>query len=318
MRFIPACAGNRNIGLCSPTLDSVHPRVCGEQLHTDLDRMLPVGSSPRVRGTVNILGRTSCSFRFIPACAGNSGRAVLSLIDDAVHPRVCGEQARVPRSDCHQVGSSPRVRGTECDCVRKIRSSRFIPACAGNRLRGRSLRSRRSVHPRVCGEQRGSIYRVRGDIGSSPRVRGTAQRIYSVRGRSRFIPACAGNRIPATRPPPFRPVHPRVCGEQASIVDIFAIFFGSSPRVRGTVKRPLARRQLARFIPACAGNRRHRTICDRLRPVHPRVCGEQLGALSFRYSGCGSSPRVRGTETKSIAFAKCLRFIPACAGNRVI
>ena len=73
--------------------------------------------------------------------------------------------------------------------------------------------------------------------------------------RLRFIPACAGNRIPdAVR---FRKysVHPRVCGEQKLAEDAVALDNGSSPRVRGTVTVRSLDEDDPRFIPACAGNR---------------------------------------------------------------
>ena len=50
-RFIPACAGNRSRRFPSPASPSVHPRVCGEQVTTVSVASVPIGSSPRVRGT---------------------------------------------------------------------------------------------------------------------------------------------------------------------------------------------------------------------------------------------------------------------------
>ena len=71
-RFIPACAGNR------------------------LRRRLPLrqsdGSSPRVRGTANSGKTEIIRYRFIPACAGNSQLNNRRAPNQAVHPRVCGEQ----------------------------------------------------------------------------------------------------------------------------------------------------------------------------------------------------------------------------------
>jgi len=194
-------------------------------------------------------------------------------------------------------GSSPRVRGTAARTSAKEQPKRFIPACAGNR----QIRWRRPaalpVHPRVCGEQ---IFRcrLRGRfVGSSPRVRGTALALDVAFLRGRFIPACAGNR-PTTRGQlASRPVHPRVCGEQAmsGVVSVEAV--GSSPRVRGTAPAPCLARSMRRFIPACAGNSGTVWGCPTRWPVHPRVCGEQPVRGRKRWSFCGSSPRVRGTAT---------------------
>ena len=92
---------------------------------------------------------------------------------------------------------------------------------------------------------------------------------------------------------------------------------GSSPRVRGT-PRP-GRRRLLRpvIIPACAGN----TSCFRqLRAAirdHPRVCGEHATSNGREWLRSGSSPRVRGTPSRSSPAAPSSRIIPACAGNTV-
>ena len=132
----------------------------------------------------------------------------------------------------------------------------------------------------------------------------------------RFIPACAGNSRADTSGAVDRAVHPRVCGEQI----LFAIFFlyltGSSPRVRGTGTSHVRVLSIWRFIPACAGNSRNARTFEKLRPVHPRVCGEQIGVTPQPFGVPGSSPRVRGTAVRCIHEHAIGRFIPACAGNR--
>ena len=72
-RFIPACAGNSRYSGRSRPMAAVHPRVCGEQGIPGRPARAVVGSSPRVRGTVGISPATLSLWRFIPACAGNSG-----------------------------------------------------------------------------------------------------------------------------------------------------------------------------------------------------------------------------------------------------
>ena len=51
-RFIPACAGNRCVIEQEFTVETVHPRVCGEQSRIAMGKVGFIGSSPRVRGTV--------------------------------------------------------------------------------------------------------------------------------------------------------------------------------------------------------------------------------------------------------------------------
>ena len=93
---------------------------------------------------------------------------------------------------------------------------------------------------------------------------------------------------------------------------------GSSPRVRGTALDETPGVVPVRFIPACAGNRLCKVILCMLYPVHPRVCGEQPSTRLQAWSQYGSSPRVRGTVFKSANISQCMRFIPACAGNRLL
>ena len=238
-----------------------------------------------------------------------------TVAETPVHPRVCGEQSTRSDRKTFNSGSSPRVRGTGPCRKRSSSSHRFIPACAGNRPSSPTASRKTSVHPRVCGEQ--GLHRQCADPppGSSPRVRGTAVHSENGVARRRFIPACAGNsrfRGSSRRP---RAVHPRVCGEQHGMVSWLVVAVGSSPRVRGTVRRDDARARHDRFIPACAGNRPALSKMIWLMTVHPRVCGEQLFRAFENKGALGSSPRVRGTATSVTLTTQWNRFIPACAGN---
>ena len=236
----------------------------------------------------------------------------------------------------HSDGSSPRVRGTGYFGLIALVGLRFIPACAGNSRAKKSApfaspvhprvcgeqgrdnvdRGIRKVHPRVCGEQAIGLDNFISDVGSSPRVRGTARERVSARACTRFIPACAGNSSMPDRQPPPGPVHPRVCGEQHPSKIQFSSFIGSSPRVRGTVHSHDPRQAAPRFIPACAGNSETFKWIINLQAVHPRVCGEQYAKGRRLCRRCGSSPRVRGTVVSGGPGLFNRRFIPACAGNR--
>ena len=235
VRFIPACAGNRQCG-----------RLCV---------MPPGGSSPRVRGTEPGPMPGVPASRFIPACAGNRAWANAWRTCIAVHPRVCGEQDAIGRPYTPDFGSFPRVRGTGRTVDDTPHARRFIPACAGNRRLTVEPALQRPVHPRVCGEQRGVSRRKSIGNGSSPRVRGTEWKGNGYVSNRRFIPACAGNRAAAACVHCRISVHPRVCGEQSISRWATRRRTGSSPRVRGT-DLPGGRDVLEhRFIPACAGNR---------------------------------------------------------------
>ena len=173
-------------------------------------------------------------YRFIPACAGNTASEPILNLVTPVHPRVCGEHPMKICHECQAIGSSPRVRGTRRSAGSRIRSHRFIPACAGNTRRSASTPRTAPVHPRVCGEHSIRCNLQGQDFGSSPRVRGTLLRWRKRAATPWFIPACAGNTARRFSVLSSLPVHPRVCGEHSSIPSI------------GLPTR--------RFIPACAGN----------------------------------------------------------------
>ena len=112
-RFIPAGAGNRLNTLQIHVLGKVHPRGCGEQVNRGFQEIYMPGSSPRVRGTV-CPGGNLCQIRwFIPAGAGNSSLYQVPPEWCQVHPRGCGEQTDHRQEQRRDIGSSPRVRGTE-------------------------------------------------------------------------------------------------------------------------------------------------------------------------------------------------------------
>ena len=151
--------------------------------------------------------------------------------------------------------------------------------------------------------------------GSSPRVRGTANRRRCVGKNRRFIPAGAGNRRHGSDRPVPPAVHPRGCGEQRCLVTQGWRQDGSSPRVRRTDLHGKVAPTQHRFIPAGAGNSAGRIVSILDGPVHPRGCGEQGDDTAVTVSATGSSPRVRGTGGKALDLIRGKRFIPAGAGN---
>ncbi len=112
-RFIPACAGNTQQRRTAHRHAAVHPRVCGEHRRQHHVQCWWHGSSPRVRGTQNVIEATRRLYRFIPACAGNTSHHKKWFYCVSVHPRVCGEHIRTRWWVVSRIGSSPRVRGTQ-------------------------------------------------------------------------------------------------------------------------------------------------------------------------------------------------------------
>jgi len=172
-RFIPTCVGNINKIVDLPTVEPVHPHVCGEHL-IDLNTYgLQDGSSPRVWGTFSTADR--------------------ELLAYAVHPHVCGEHALVGSPPIGIVGSSPRVWGTSDPQLRPGREYRFIPTCVGNISMIGVHTAQAPVHPHVCGEHFMQIPNLPQTFGSSPRVWGTSFLRCRNGARRRFIPTCVGN-----------------------------------------------------------------------------------------------------------------------------
>ena len=172
-------------------------------------------------------------------------------------------------------GSSPRMRGTALQALAVAPGGRFIPAHAGNSDPDGRRSPETPVHPRACGEQERQSCWMPRRSGSSPRMRGTGQRVSGSYAYSRFIPAHAGNRglNRSSRRP--RTVHPRACGEQNVPLFDAKMSRGSSPRMRGTGPAFDPDQEEDRFIPAHAGNSSGATTRSAMRPVHPRACGEQ-------------------------------------------
>ena len=111
------------------------------------------------------------------------------------------------------------------------------------------------------------------------------------------------------------PVHPRGCGEHHVIGGFDDGLFGSSPRVRGTLRVCRRATGLMRFIPAGAGNTASTCWPTCATTVHPRGCGEHRSRGRRQRKNDGSSPRVRGTRRFSHRWKPATWFIPAGAGN---
>ena len=131
-RFIPAYAGNSQNLCTSQSVQTVHPRLRGELFRVDTDRNIVYGSSPLTRGTQQSCQREVKQNRFIPAYAGNSASATVTITGTAVHPRLRGELLFQPYPVYRAFGSSPLTRGTPLYPIRHQSQSRFIPAYAGN------------------------------------------------------------------------------------------------------------------------------------------------------------------------------------------
>ena len=254
--IIPAYAGNTDEVDGARFRLGDHPRVCGEHDAETFSGLACLGSSPRMRGT-----RRRNVFRsgvpgIIPAYAGNTSCARCDWSAKAHHPRVCGEHRSKPCSVRFVMGSSPRMRGTQCRLAMNNGPTGIIPAYAGNTIVSKCDKITERDHPRVCGEHTTEPACGRWSTGSSPRMRGTPKWMVLHVLPYGIIPAYAGNTPAQERPTSLQRDHPRVCGEHVVERRSRRGFKGSSPRMRGTLA--ICRNTIATtgIIPAYAGNTR--------------------------------------------------------------
>src|SRR3989304_4800756 len=93
-----------------------------------------------------------------------------------VHPRARGEHHELTFPLTHDLGSSPRTRGTSEKYLFASITGRFLPAHAGNIQFLNLKQFLASVHPRARGEHSSCSCRNLLRSGSSPRTRGTYRR----------------------------------------------------------------------------------------------------------------------------------------------
>ncbi len=334
-RSIPAHAGNTFHVLARAAGRPVHPRACGE--HGRSGRVRPAfgGPSPRMRGTLGVVGQVLDVGRSIPAHAGNTQTGEAWLDDSAVHPRACGEHRYPPpvsiavsgpsprmrgtrsvvRFFRRMGGPSPRMRGTRGSARISVTPGRSIPAHAGNTWTRRAFSCPAAVHPRACGEHPPAAAVPPAAHGPSPRMRGTRNRGAPSMVSIRSIPAHAGNTLTKTNMLSRQTVHPRACGEHRIFWCRRMVARGPSPRMRGTPRRSSATAHSGRSIPAHAGNTTRFLLAVWGFPVHPRACGEHNKKECLWTSMSGPSPRMRGTPPTTKLVEGQLRSIPAHAGN---
>ena len=130
-RITPACAGKTLRPSCLSSAMEDHPRVCGENQHVPLPKVVAAGSPPRVRGKRNAAVRQPEIRGITPACAGKTGSQKRKGLVIGDHPRVCGENLRILFAAAAIAGSPPRVRGKHKHDLSAIQGKRITPACAG-------------------------------------------------------------------------------------------------------------------------------------------------------------------------------------------
>ena len=150
-RIIPAHAGQTTSNCAIWKTPADHPRACGANFLSLIFCCCTCGSSPRMRGKLEVDHVTAGVARIIPAHAGQTRQSRRSSRAIADHPRACGANTAILTLTAIACGSSPRMRGKLVHTVLKQVLDRIIPAHAGQTSRAQTRRSRSPDHPRACG-----------------------------------------------------------------------------------------------------------------------------------------------------------------------
>ena len=212
---------------------------------------------------------------------------------------------------------------------------RIISAHAENRESSRAPYRLVQDHLRACGEQRRYAFRNLANVGSSPRMRRTADQADVSQRDIRIISAHAENRPHGTTTFRTSRDHLRACGEQHAPLGFAGNPMGSSPRMRRTAihayvnfgvggSSPRMRRTASisrrdslntRIISAHAENsgacNANVLVCQ----DHLRACGEQSPIIVSGVDVEGSSPRMRRTDIAFGLAFRIWRIISAHAEN---
>lgn len=153
------------------------------------------------------------------------------------HPRIRGEKIWYEAPDEEKNGSPPRMRGTVLFCVIPVGMpphgspppvrgkggrvtftlilSGITPAYAGKRSVTKPRRTKRTDHPRPCGEKSKAAETPLLPLGSPPPVRGKENSTSSSATVTGITPACAGKSFRLRVRQKDNRDHPRLCGEKA-------------------------------------------------------------------------------------------------------
>ena len=169
----------------------------------------------------------------------------------------------------------------------------------------------------MCGEHSVVPLALESSAGSSPHVRGAHLLDDARKKLAGIIPACAGSTNWTRLETSLTRDHPRMCGEHNAIAANSLNQSGSSPHVRGALRRQMANGREWGIIPACAGS----TAAAAVRVVvgwdHPRMCGEHNVSFGITNFPQGSSPHVRGALVAKATEGVGYGIIPACAGSTI-
>ena len=254
-----------------------------------------LGSSPLARGSrrsdrLLLVGRG-----LIPARAGLTAGARMSLTMGRAHPRSRGAHSSEATRRMRERGSSPFARGSQHGRQEDRRREGLIPARAGLTGRRRRRTRSRGAHPRSRGAHTGFTTGTTASLGSSPLARGSLAAGAPGEAELGLIPARAGLTADRWSGTAAERAHPRSRGAHPARVETTCEPVGSSPLARGSPRPGGWFGAGVGLIPARAGlTSRLWATLPRGR-AHPRSRGAHSSAsVTIRSSG-GSSPLARGS-----------------------
>ena len=207
------------------------------------------------------------------------------------------------------------MRGNQVDRHPRNALLGSIPAHAGEPSQSRTPAAGARVYPRACGGTWSSRCWPTIARGLSPRMRGNPSRTFAPAGRSRSIPAHAGEPRSKTARRSRSRVYPRACGGTPSVNRALYSNQGLSPRMRGNRLLRGYGTAKTRSIPAHAGEPDSIPRRPSWRRVYPRACGGTVIAGAGVSVMAGLSPRMRGNRAKRDARRAQAGSIPAHAGE---
>ena len=214
-----------------------HPRACGAHSLIFASFGGPLGSSPRMRGSLIVGTIDVIAGGIIPAHAGLTAFSLALSVRAWDHPRACGAHTNPSFIGRWAPGSSPRMRGSPGASANNSLRIGIIPAHAGLTFCTGATERGRGDHPRACGAHGYNYREVKNAQGSSPRMRGSPRLECLYNCLPGIIPAHAGLTTGCRRRFARTRDHPRACGAHSAPHYFAESEPGSSPRMRGSPKK---------------------------------------------------------------------------------
>ena len=114
-RITPACAGKTRSQWTSPSSQTDHPRMRGEDQWDPQYRNVVNGSPPHARGRLELHRLCRERVGITPACAGKTRTHLSVTVNQWDHPRMRGEDSRTLALIPAMAGSPPHARGRQLD-----------------------------------------------------------------------------------------------------------------------------------------------------------------------------------------------------------